>query len=171
MPEYISNFKLCYTRIYPTKNPLIAATFTMPPKRRTATRTPSQQSTLAFHASSNKVTKSGTRAQQAKKNLDKPTEKPTKPETVDISVSDEEPPVVEKVEMPVVEVEQPVSTPEEEEARTVTEKQIKAYWETRKGKNLRVHQSGLTVHDKILRDFDMSNHYGVSRAHGHCIHF
>jgi len=131
----------------------------MPPKRRTATRTPSQQSTLAFHASTNKVTKSGTRGQQAKKNLvEKSIEKSPKPETIDISVSDDEAPVVEQVETPAVE--QPASTPEEDEARTITEKQIKAYWETRKGQNLRLHQGGLTVHDKILIDFDMSNHYG-----------
>lgn len=54
---------------------------------------------------------------------------------------------------------------EEAEARKITESQIKAYWrgKERERKAPRVHQEGLTVAEKMLREFDMSGHFGVSR--------
>lgn len=54
---------------------------------------------------------------------------------------------------------------EEAEARKITETQVKAYWRAkeRERKAPRVHQEGLTVGEKILREWDMSGQYGVSR--------
>ena len=55
---------------------------------------------------------------------------------------------------------------EEVEARKVTETRIKAYWRAkeRERKAPRVHQEGLTVGEKVLREWDMSGQYGVSSS-------
>jgi len=55
-------------------------------------------------------------------------------------------------------------TPEEEAARRITDARIKKYWNDNGGKSdkLRAHQKDITVHEKILREFDMSGQYGVS---------
>ncbi|KAL1303563.1 hypothetical protein AAFC00_006932 [Neodothiora populina] len=51
---------------------------------------------------------------------------------------------------------------EEARARRVTDAQIKRYWQTkeRERKAPRVHQEGLSVQDKLLREWDMSGQYG-----------
>lgn len=56
---------------------------------------------------------------------------------------------------------------QEAEARKITETQIKRYWRAKdqERKAPRVHQEDLTVHEKILREWDMSGQYGVSSMH------
>jgi DNA polymerase delta subunit 4 len=143
----------------------------MPPRKKT-TRS-AAQSTLAFHGASNKVTKSGAKKAQAKKNIvDEPISKPSKPEAVHVEGTEEAEPTdgdsahVSEPEQPVM-VPQATSTPEEDAARKITNKEIKEYWDKKEKtrKTPRVHQKDLTVHEKILIEFDMSGHYGVSIPH------
>jgi len=53
---------------------------------------------------------------------------------------------------------------EEARARSVTESQIKLYWRQKESLRLapRVHQEGMTVYEKVLREWDMSGQFGVS---------
>lgn len=53
---------------------------------------------------------------------------------------------------------------EEEQARKVSDTQIKRYWRQKEQQRLapRVHQEDLSVYEKVLREWDMSNQYGVS---------
>ena len=53
---------------------------------------------------------------------------------------------------------------EEEQARKITDTQIKRYWRQKEQERLapRVHQEDLGVYEKVLREWDMSNQYGVS---------
>lgn len=53
---------------------------------------------------------------------------------------------------------------EEDQARKVTDTQIKQYWRKKEQERLapRVHQDDLTVYEKVLREWDMSGQYGVS---------
>lgn len=55
----------------------------------------------------------------------------------------------------------------EKRAIKVTNAQIKKYWQAKEAerKSPRVHQQGLEVSEKILREFDMSGQYGVSHQH------
>ena len=55
---------------------------------------------------------------------------------------------------------------EEEQARKITDTQIKQYWRKKEQERLapRVHQQDLTVYEKVLREWDMSGQYGVSLA-------
>ena len=52
----------------------------------------------------------------------------------------------------------------EAEATKVSEAQIKKYWKQKEEDRIapRVHQKGLSVHEKVLREFDLSSQYGVS---------
>jgi len=119
----------------------------MPPKRHTpALTTKSSQSTLAFHGASNKVTKPGARAHGAKKGLLSDTKiRALTPEVVDVN---DEPAAA--------------STPEEDAARRLTESSLHKYWAVKEARRKapRVHQADLGVHEKMLREFDMSAHYG-----------
>jgi DNA polymerase delta subunit 4 len=56
------------------------------------------------------------------------------------------------------------STPEEDQARRISDAAIKKYWAAKEKQRTapRVHQQDLSLHEKILREFDMSAHYGVS---------
>jgi DNA polymerase delta subunit 4 len=136
----------------------------MPPKRRSTGAAPkATQSTLAFHGASNKVTKPGQRAQNAKKNITD--QQAAKSEVADVStVHDEETAPVETaiVEQPEV-AQKAASTPEEDEAERITDARIKKYWagKEKARKIPRVHQDGLSLQEKILREFDMSAQYGV----------
>lgn len=146
----------------------------MPPKKRTTSSGPkSHQQTLAFHGPSNKVTKPGLRSQG--KNLDSstietvtPVPKKTeiKPEAVDDETAEEEAPPTTTSEAAIVQqvekvVAQPL-TPEEVTAKRITDAQIKKYWSAKEKerKTPRVHQSDISLHEKILREFDMSGQYG-----------
>jgi DNA polymerase delta subunit 4 len=55
----------------------------------------------------------------------------------------------------------------ESRAIKVSNAQIKKYWQAKEAerKSPRVHQQGLDVTEKILREFDMSGQYGVSFEH------
>lgn len=52
---------------------------------------------------------------------------------------------------------------EEEQARKVSDTQIKRYWRQKEQERLapRIHQDDLGVYEKVLREWDMSNQYGV----------
>lgn len=143
----------------------------MPPKRRTSgPAAKSQQSTLAFHGTSNKVTKAGVRAPIGKKNIvsEVADEAPAKPEVIE--VKDEpttaEAAIIEQTEKEVIAQQQAETTPEEDEARNISDAAIKKYWAAKEKQRMapRVHQEELSLHEKILREFDMSGHYGVSFA-------
>ncbi|KAF1839441.1 hypothetical protein BDW02DRAFT_563985 [Decorospora gaudefroyi] len=140
----------------------------MPPKRR-ASGPPAgaQQSTLAFHGATNKVTKSGVKAQDAKKNVLESKTKEVLPAVVDIpdtepTTTTVETDIIQQTEQEEARAQEVESTPEEDQARRVSDAAIKKYWaaKVRQRKAPRVHQEGLTLHDKILREFDMSGHYG-----------
>lgn len=140
----------------------------MPPKRRASgPATKSQQATLAFHAASNKVTKPNARAQGAKKNLQSPAEAQTvKPEVVEIPDTEPttaEAAIIEHTEQEV-QAQQAESTPDEDAARRISDAAIKRYWASKEKQRMapRVHQEKLSINEKILREFDMSGHYGVS---------
>ena len=53
---------------------------------------------------------------------------------------------------------------EEALARKITDREIVAYWQKKESERRapRVHQADLNVHEKILREWDMSGQYGVS---------
>lgn len=53
---------------------------------------------------------------------------------------------------------------EEARARKVSEAQIKKFWREKESARLvpRVHQEDLSVHEKVLREWDVSGEYGVS---------
>ncbi len=58
--------------------------------------------------------------------------------------------------------------PEEDvAARALSERTINQYWQAKEieRKAPRVHQKGLSVREKVLREFDMSGSYGVSLIH------
>jgi DNA polymerase delta subunit 4 len=139
----------------------------MAPKRKASgPAAKSQQSTLAFHGTTNKVTKSGVKAQSAKKNLLEAKLKDIKPEIVDTSGPEPtttEVAIIEQTEQEV-KAQQVESTPEEDQARRISDAAIKRYWAAKEKQRLapRVHQGALNLHEKILREFDMSAHYGVS---------
>lgn len=141
----------------------------MPPKRRSSgPATKSQQSTLAFHGASNKVTKPGARAANAKKNLlTESAKKDEKPAVADVLVKTEDEPTT--AEAAIIEQTEQVQqqtqrTPEEDEARRITNKRIETYWkkEISEDRAPRAHQEDLSLEEKILRKFDMSGQYGVS---------
>ncbi|KAJ4352451.1 uncharacterized protein N0V89_007799 [Didymosphaeria variabile] len=138
----------------------------MPPKRRsTGATAKSNQSTLAFHGASNKVTKAGARATNAKKNLlSESTKKDEKPEVVDVKVEVEEAPTTAEaaiIEQTEQAQEQAQSTPEEDEARLVKPKQLQTYWKKQNtGSAPRYHQDDLSLEEKILRKFDMTGQFG-----------
>lgn len=55
---------------------------------------------------------------------------------------------------------------EEQQARKVSETQIKRYWRAKEQERLapRLHQEDMSVYERILREWDMSGQYGVSSA-------
>lgn len=143
----------------------------MPPKRRVSgPASKSQQSTLAFHGASNKVTKAGTRTQNAKENVlkDAVAKKEVKPEIIELidEPTTAEAAIIDQTKEEVVEAQQAQSTPEEDEARRISEAAIKKYWAAKEKQRMapRVHQQDLDLHEKILREFDVSAQYGVSLA-------
>lgn len=62
---------------------------------------------------------------------------------------------------------------EEEQARKVSDTQIKRYWRAKEQERLapRVHQEDLSVYEKVLREWDMSGQYGVSRSNSQVVSF
>ncbi|KAF3045703.1 hypothetical protein E8E11_000977 [Didymella keratinophila] len=141
----------------------------MPPKRRVSGPTAkSQQSTLAFHGGANKVTKPGARAQDAKKNvLSKSAPKAIKPEVIDLETVEETKPttveadIIDQVKKEVA-AQKVETAPEDEAAKRISDATIKKYWTAKEKQRLapRVHQNDISLHEKILREFDMSAQYG-----------
>ncbi|KAL5115661.1 hypothetical protein ACEQ8H_006460 [Pleosporales sp. CAS-2024a] len=136
----------------------------MPPKRRVSGPvTKSSQSTLAFHGASNKVTKPSTRVASGKNSalahvLKK---KDVTPEEVTELIDEPRPAEAAlsgQTKKEVVEQ----STPEEEQARRIPDAAMQKYWAAKEKQRMapRVHQAELSVHEKILREFDMSAQYG-----------
>jgi DNA polymerase delta subunit 4 len=124
------------------------------------------QSTLAFHGKTNKVTKpgSGLTSNKTKKDpalLDhiahtdlsaEASPDLKEPTTAEVSIA----------EQAEAEAQEPL-TPEEEEASHVSEAQVKKYWQEKESlrKAPRVHQEGLSLHEKVCREFDTDGRYGV----------
>lgn len=119
---------------------------------------PKGQATLAFHGHTNKVTKPVAQVGKAKKEL-VPTEKAEV-----IEIEEEEPTTAESsiIEQAETEAKAPLTT-EEEQAQSVSEAQIKKFWLAKEKARLapRVHQEGLSLHEKVCRDFDVDGRYGV----------
>lgn len=55
---------------------------------------------------------------------------------------------------------------EEMQARKVSDAQVNKYWRSKEQERRapRVHQQGLSINEKILREWDMSGQYGVSAS-------
>ncbi|KAB2110485.1 hypothetical protein AG0111_0g56 [Alternaria gaisen] len=137
----------------------------MAPRRKaSAPAAKSQQSTLAFHGTTNRVTKAGVKSQGAKKNILEAKLKDIKPEVADISNTEPtttEAAIIEQTEQEV-KAQEVESTPDEDRARRISDAAIKKYWTAKEKQRLapRAHQGGLSLHNRILREFDMSAHYG-----------
>lgn len=69
----------------------------------------------------------------------------------------------EEVKVPAIKSKKETKSKEILEAEKITDAKVKKYWkeEENKRKAPRVHQQGLTVHEKILRHFDLSSQFGV----------
>lgn len=124
------------------------------------------QSTLAFHGKFNKVTKPGSNLPSNKTKKDLALLDPIEP--VDLAAEAypdlKEPTTAELsiAEQARSEAKAPL-TPEEEEASQVREAQIEKYWKEKESvrKAPRVHQEGLSLHEKVCREFDTDGRYGV----------
>jgi DNA polymerase delta subunit 4 len=126
----------------------------------------SQQSTLAFHGSTSKITKPSVNAPPSNKkdlaNLKKAdaitaalsdTESVVPPTTADVSIAEQ---IVTEAKAPVLK--------EDEEALRMTDAQIEKYWQAKEAKRkaARVHQKDLTLAEKVCREFDTDARFGVS---------
>ncbi|KAF2492012.1 hypothetical protein BU16DRAFT_529398 [Lophium mytilinum] len=139
----------------------------MPPKRSTGPKASAAQSTLAFHGTTNRVTKPTTFPRSAKSH-DKIDDilhasKPD-PATTDIAPAEEEaaiipPPALAEPTAPVKPAKQ---LDAEAAARKVSEARIKKYWAAKEKARLapRAHQEELGLHEKVLREWDMCGVYG-----------
>lgn len=114
------------------------------------------------------MTKAGSRTPIGKKSLiSKPVVKGLKPEIEELDTGLEnglttvEAGIIEQTEQEVA-AQEVTPTPDEAAARRITDARIKKYWNATGGKTekLRVHQEDLSMHEKILRQFDMSGQYG-----------
>ncbi|KAK5997217.1 DNA polymerase delta subunit 4 [Cladobotryum mycophilum] len=129
------------------------------------------QATISF---SNKVTKSVPKENDLKKVVDSPAvvkseiperlasatkEEPAREETAEVAVE-----APETIEEPEVETKEKFTEKPEAEikAEKITDAQIGSYWKAIEKKRIapRVHQEDLDVHEKVLRYFDVSSHYG-----------
>ncbi|KAL0262634.1 hypothetical protein SLS55_001604 [Diplodia seriata] len=144
----------------------------MPPKRR-ASGPQTRQATLAFHGASNRVTKprgSPTgKAKATNKSKQDPILSESITETNLKAEADPEPTEPTTSELAIAQQSQKEAakakvSPEEKEASRITETQIKKYWKEkeRARKAPRVHQQDVSLHEKVLREFDTSGQYGVS---------
>jgi DNA polymerase delta subunit 4 len=126
----------------------------------------SQQSTLAFHGSTSKISKPSATAPASNKkdlaNLKKAdaitaalsdTDSVVPPTTADVAIAEQ---IVSEVKAPV--------SKEDEEALRMTVAQIDKYWQAKEAKRKapRVHQKDLTLGEKICREFDTDARFGVS---------
>jgi len=136
---------------------------------RSKAKTQNSQSKLAFHGQTNKVTKStsestGKPAKQIKDTTR--VEEPIAVESPSLSHLNLEEATTSAdsslVEDEVALAQEEPADPNEELARKVKESQIKQYWiekEHAMGAP-RVHQEGLGLHEKVLKQWDTDNSYG-----------
>ncbi|MCJ1435258.1 hypothetical protein MMC27_004630 [Xylographa pallens] len=145
----------------------------MPATRRKSGNTTSaarSQQPLSFNARSNKITKPSVSA--ASKNLDKANTKQLAEaaeiaspspaaEEVDIQIK-EQPTTAELAIRSQVEAEKKERSDAEAKATKITDAQVKRYWKKKEEerKAPRVHQQGLSVEEKVLREFDLSSQFG-----------
>ncbi|MCJ1403560.1 hypothetical protein MMC11_006783 [Xylographa trunciseda] len=147
----------------------------MPSTRRKSgnpTSTARAQQPLSFNSRSNKIIKPSVAA--ASKNIDKFNSKKlaeaaeisspspaVEEEEVDVRVT-EQPPRAELAIRSQVETEKKERTDVESRAFNITDAQIKRYWKKKEEerKAPRVHQQGLSVEEKVLREFDLSSQFG-----------
>ncbi|MCJ1288188.1 hypothetical protein MMC26_007543 [Xylographa opegraphella] len=145
----------------------------MPAPRRksgNAASTARSQQPLSFHVRSNKITKPSVSA--AAKSLDKAdakklieaaeTASPSPAaEEADVQI-EEEPTTAELAIRSQVEAEKKERTDAEVRASKITDAQVKRYWKKKEDerKAPRVHQQGLSVEEKVLREFDLSSQFG-----------
>lgn len=151
----------------------------MAPKRRTSTPSAAQrnqQATISFSKQGlNRVTKNT--AQRDSKATKKEetlleavsTHAINQPTTADAAIEEQAEAELVDIKAPKTEVHSS-DEPDDYEKRAIkiTNSQIKKYWQQKEAerKSPRVHQQGLDVSEKILREFDMSGQYGVSHRHG-----
>jgi len=147
--------------------------FTMPSTRRkpgNPTSAARAQQPLSFNSRSNKITKPSVTA--ASKNIDKVNTKKlaeaaekSSPspavEDVDVQVT-EQPTTAELAIRSQAETGKKERADAESRASKVTDAQIKRYWKKKEEerKAPRVHQQGLSVEEKVLREFDLSSQFG-----------
>ena len=164
----------------------------MPPGKRgrpagsTTTSKSTAQKTLAFGPnSSNKITKPSPLSQSHTKKLSPIQKSALSTAVSEAEVSAPESPAAEQQEeedvgkeeidrkqaaLPIrhsgqAEAKEAVERDQKElEALKVSEAQIKRYWKLKEEirRAPRVHQQGLGVHEKVLREFDLSSQFGVS---------
>lgn len=123
---------------------------------------PAAQSTLSFGS---RITKPSARADAKAKSAEAakkaaaslPEETKPAPAVADIHIED----VAQQVKPPEETAEE--ESAEDAAARAVTTTQIGRYWaaKERARKAPRVHQEGLSVGEKVLREFDMESRFGV----------
>ncbi|KAF2217282.1 hypothetical protein CERZMDRAFT_32368 [Cercospora zeae-maydis SCOH1-5] len=156
----------------------------MPPKRRSTAprsagpqRTNSQQQTLSFHGKNtkgNRVTKAQSpRAAKSTKKDAALVEDLIAPEAQDVKAEEAEPELAERTTAEKA-IEQQTSaeadafdtigskTSDVLGARKIPRTQITRYWRAKEQerKAPRVHQEDLSLHEKVLREWDMQSHYG-----------
>lgn len=117
------------------------------------------QSTLSFH---NKVTKNINHDAKKASVVSPSVTKVTPPTTVEVEPTKDEVEVIEDEELE--EEVKPEKSESEINAEKVSNAQIGKYWKgiEKERRAPRIHQQGLSDHEKILRYFDVSSQYGVS---------
>lgn len=161
----------------------------MPPKRRSSgpvlkPNKSSQQPQLLFKNGQNRVTKPSSASTASKKSPKKVKTRPsaigdddslaTAVETQEVELEGQgglttaEIAIEDQATAQHSQIESQSLTKEEEEAQRIAretdQKRLKQYWQRKEAERLapRVHQEGLTLNEKIMREFDMSGHFGVS---------
>lgn len=118
-----------------------------------------KQATLSFH---NRVTKSVPKSSKDLITSTTPTKGSPLSKQVSPPVEDVE--IEEPEEISEVIEEVPEKSQAELRAEKIKQKQISDYWKKTEKERIakRVHQNELTLEEKVLRYFDVSNQYGVS---------
>ncbi|KAK5288820.1 hypothetical protein LTR16_003219 [Cryomyces antarcticus] len=145
----------------------------MPPRRRVSSGPTAAsnraQATLSFHGKSNKVTKPSLTASNRTKKDPTVVEAITRTNLNASANSDLAAPTTAKVAIAEQARQKPVKqeapekrTAEDEEALRVSDAQVARYWRGKEKSRMapRVHQEGLGLWEKVLREWDMSGQYG-----------
>ncbi|KAL2356759.1 DNA polymerase delta, subunit 4-domain-containing protein [Cryomyces antarcticus] len=145
----------------------------MPPRRRVSSGPTAAsnraQATLSFHGKSNKVTKPSLTASNKTKKDPTVVEAITGTNLNASANSDLAAPTTAEVAIAEQAKQKPVKqeapekrTAEDEEALRVSDAQVAQYWRGKEKSRMapRVHQEGLGLWEKVLREWDMSGQYG-----------